>query len=350
LVWDLKTMKRRGVNLKERLAQMKKEAEEATAGNCPLLQIHCKDLAGSKEGTREKLQSASTELRAEYQDLRVQYANASKRYKGIGEKLKHKPDTDLTGQIAEAKAELHRAKQEFEQASRSHAQALVDVDHLKASEDSAKSARAELDKASTELQRWTIVQKMCGKSGIPSLIVDQELVRVESRCNWVLERLGYTKRMKFSGYRELKGWEPECLRCGCKKWHSQTCLQCGAARQHKRKDELTVNILDGSYSRPFELESGGARVLQSFAVRLACSLFLSSLTDVPMRMVMLDEVFAMLDSENRQKLMSLVINKLSREFGLQQQLVVSHHEDVLASVGDILAVSQERGSSVARWV
>ena len=76
---------------------------------------------------------------------------------------------------------------------------------------------------------------------------------------------------------------------------------------------------------------------------------MASMLGLDLKMVMLDEVFAHLDASNRQKLMSLVIDKLSTEFGLQQQLVVSHHEDIINAVDDIVVVSKEQGCSLAQW-
>lgn len=349
LVSSLEEMKQRGLVIKKQLDNLQKEAEKIGSGNCPILDCYCDFLAHSEDTARESLSDTNNILVQEHQELRERYKTTRNRHKKVQSQLREYTQNDGREELQLAQKEKQEAEKQFRLASRQQARCIVDAEQLITSEDAAKQARADIDSASVELSRWVFIQKMCGKSGIPSLIIEQELTRVESRCNWVLDRLGYRKRMKFSGYRELKGWEKECLRCGHKKWHSQTCLRCGSARQRRRKDELTVTVLDGIHERPFELESGGAQVLQSFAVRLACSLFLSTLTGVPMRMVMLDEVFAMLDSANRQHLMSLVINKLSREFGLEQQLVVSHHEDVLAAVNDVLVISKERGSSVARW-
>ena len=97
------------------------------------------------------------------------------------------------------------------------------------------------------------------------------------------------------------------------------------------------------------MESGGAQALESFAVRLAGGLFVSSMLGVKFEMVMLDEIFGMLDRENRRKLMELVVDKLSSEFGLRQQLIVSHHDDIISKADNILSLSKENGSTIARW-
>jgi len=71
---------------------------------------------------------------------------------------------------------------------------------------------------------------------------------------------------------------------------------------------------------------------------------------MPLRMVMLDETFAMLDSQNRRKMLALVVGKLASEFGLERQFVVSHQEDITDAVEDLLIVTKERGSSNVRWL
>ena len=65
---------------------------------------------------------------------------------------------------------------------------------------------------------------------------------------------------------------------------------------------------------------------------------------------MLDEIFAHLDAENRQRLLHLVIDKLATEFGLMQQLIVSDHDDIVNAVDDIILVEKTRHGSVAKWL
>ncbi len=48
-----------------------------------------------------------------------------------------------------------------------------------------------------------MVRFMCSRSGIPAQLIEEELERVEERCNWVLDRLDYPKRIRFSGFKEL---------------------------------------------------------------------------------------------------------------------------------------------------
>jgi exonuclease SbcC len=110
-----------------------------------------------------------------------------------------------------------------------------------------------------------------------------------------------------------------------------------------------VTVISGDKRRSFSLESGGAKVIQSFAARLACALFLSAMKGTPMKMVMLDEIAQMLDESNRRRVMDLIVGGLSSEFGLEQILVVSHHQDVVGAIDNLLHVRRERGTSVAEW-
>jgi len=242
-----------------------------------------------------------------------------------------------------------RARQDLRGVDQRVASAKVWLQQVLAAQTQLEEQKDLVEAAEVECRQWSFVRYMCGKKGVPSLIVSQELQKVEEKCNWILERLGYEKRIRFAGQRKLKEFEKVCPVCGGEKWRKKRCTSCSNPRPHKMRDEPTITVVDGKFERPFALESGGAKVLQSFAVRLACSMFVSNMSGIPLRMVILDETFAMLDSRNRRKLLALVVDKLSTTFGLQQQFVVSHHEDVTSAVSDLLVVSKERGASVARW-
>jgi DNA repair exonuclease SbcCD ATPase subunit len=255
----------------------------------------------------------------------------------------------LRAELAEAKRALNTANRSLHSAQEIRAAAKMRLENAEEAEGFVAKLAGEIERKERKVSALQFLSYMCGKRGLPAQIIEGELQRIEGRCNWVLERLDYQKRVKFLPYKELSGYERVCPACGGEVWYKNTCKGCGEPRPHKRKDDPTIVVLDGEIERAFALESGGAQVLQSFAVRLAGGMFVSSMTGVPMRMVMLDEVFAHLDASNRQKLMALVISKLSSVFGLEQQLVVSHHDDVVNAVDDMLVVTRERGSSVVHW-
>lgn len=210
--------------------------------------------------------------------------------------------------------------------------------------------KQEISKNEQDLSRYSVIKRAVGKEGVPLGIMSAELSNLETRCNWVLEQLEHQKMIQFSPCRELAEWEKICRECGSDKFAKGKCAKCGQDRTHKLRHEPSVNIISSGFSRPFELESGGSKVLISFAVRLACSLFLSSMTGIKVKMIILDEIFAMLDHENRHKLMRLVIGKLKDVFGIRQQFVVSHHNDIVETIKDLVFVEKINGKKYARFI
>lgn len=338
-------------------AQQELRREEAelraiSSSRCPVLSIRCDTLQQSSAEARKSHQAAIAQLAAKERALH-RASNEARRALAAAEAEAQRTYlaqlTKVSNQLKETQADLRTAHTRLRRATSRFDQAKVALGALKAADKRRAVVSKDKARSQVELRRLQFVKYMCGRSGIPALLIESELDRVEDRCNWVLERLDYPKRIRFSGYKELAGYERVCPACGSERWHKAECKDCSTPRPRRRREEPTVTVLDGTTERPFALESGGAQVLQSFAVRLAGGLFVSSMSGVPMRMVMLDEVFGMLDAGNRQKLMSLVIDKLATEFGLQQQFVVSHQEDVVNAVDDLLVVTNEKGSAVARW-
>jgi len=331
------------------LNALRREYNQIHKGKCPLLNIKCPDLEDAGKEKRQEITAKMREAKNNRTDLSDQCDEVKDRIEDIRAQLSSQPISSLKVELKDLKRALNDANRELHNATRRNAQAQLGVEKVKEARAKLRELKDGDKEINEDLRRWQFVRFMCGRSGIPASIVERELARVESRCNWVLERLDYEKRIRFSGFKELASFEKVCPQCGAERWHKQTCRDCGSPRPKKRKEEPTVTIVHGNNERPFSLESGGGKTLQSFAARMAGSLFVAAMTGIPMRLVMLDEVFGMLDADNRQKLMALVIDKLSTEFGLQQQLVVSHQEDVINAVDNLLIVRRERGSSVARW-
>lgn len=330
--------------------RLERELEQISKGMCPVLDdVHCKKLEAHSAGQRRGINERLSELADESKEVLLALDALNKKRKQL-EKASEPVDTsELDEAHAEARRDLHAAHRKRDKANRELGAAKAAGEKIQAAMAKLPRLRKSLADEEVRARRVQFLRYMCGKTGVPLQIIEAELGLVEEKCNWVFDRLGYPKRIRFAAFRELAEFEKLCPVCGGDKWRNKVCRECHAPRPHRRRDEPTVTILDGTSERVFELESGGAQVLESFAVRLACGLFRSNMTTVPMTLVLLDEVFAMLDASNRQKLMTLVIEKLSTEFGLKQQLVVSHHEDVIHAVDDLLIVSKEKGASVARW-
>ena len=73
--------------------------------------------------------------------------------------------------------------------------------------------------------------------------------------------------------------------------------------------------------RKYELFSGGEKTLINFSIRLGISIYLSSNSQNSINTVILDEVFASLDEDNKGKIYS-ILNTLKARF--DKILVISH--------------------------
>lgn len=347
---EVRTLEQKLKFAKEKGLRLKAQIESSQKGLCPVLpDTPCRQLREHNENIIINMEQDLEFYRAEYIEKKDAIEQLHLDIQKLREELKVVSDHPAHKNLIAAQKAYRESRQTHKKAQSAFAFVQQEKEQLLQSKKIIANARKKITELEQELWTWNFVQIMCGDSGIPSKIMEIEIAHVEHKCNWVLEKLGYKKRIQFKPYKELSTYEKVCA-CGASGWKKQQCTTCGLKRKRKRKNEPTVSIVDGDSIRPFELESGGAQVIQSFAVRLACSLFLSSMLHVRYKFVLLDEVFAMLDRDNRQTLMELILDKLGSVFGLEQQFVVSHHEDIVNSVEHILLVEKKNGVSKVRWL
>lgn len=331
------------------LEEATNEFDQVSQGICPILDRACKPLEKSGQKKRKSLNLKLTSLKNELTHNASKQKKLKVRGNTLLKKIKKETNEQLKTDLSKAKTEQAAANTTLEVAYTRLAKAKTLVDEAEKAKLNIKLCNKQLQVLDRKIRKAQFLQYMCGKSGIPSKIMEAELQRMEEGSNWVLERLDYQKQIRLAAYQELVSLEKVCPVCGSESWRKKVCRDCGVDQQHKRKDEPSVTVLDGDRERPFALESGGGQVLQSFSIRLAGSLFVANMLGINLRMVMLDEVFAHLDASNRQKLMDLVITKLGSEFGLEQQFVVSHHDDIINSVDDMLVVTKQQNGSLVEW-
>jgi DNA repair exonuclease SbcCD ATPase subunit len=333
---------------RDAVKEVEREKGQAEKGICPILHVRCGKLKDHELSSLEKRLQHALKRAATHQEkterLKIAITNIEKALASYKKDIRNDEH-------------LMASKRKLESYERNVSHLLVKLGKIRASRESAQRAKKQVEVLTAavktldvEISTARFVSYMCGNSGVPSVLIENELQLVESKCNWVLHRLDSSKRIVFRSYKTLGGFEKICPKCGSVSWMKGVCLTCGLKRPHKVKYEPTVIVRDQYGERPFCLESGGAQTLQSFAVRLACALFVGSMRGVQLDMIMLDEVFAHLDAENRQRLLTLIVSKLSSEFNLRQQLIVSHHNDVIHAVENIVEVRKEKSGSIARWL
>jgi exonuclease SbcC len=151
------------------------------------------------------------------------------------------------------------------------------------------------------LQRLSLLERACGKDGVPALLIEQALPQIEEHANQLLERLSNGMMLvRFSTQRALK-------------------------TRDEQKETLDIIISDSVGERPYEMFSGGEAFRINFAIRLALSRVLAHRSGARLQTLFIDEGFGSQDSDGRQRLIE-AINQIRNEF--ECILVITHLEDM----------------------
>jgi len=194
---------------------------------------------------------------------------------------------------------------------------------------------------------------MFGKGGIPSQEIENAFDEIEDETNFVLQKFGTNLVTQFNPDRELKAFEEACLACGevfAKGKHSRDCSACGTPRQRKRKDELSIKVLENGQETSFAQESGGGKTLVSFANRLALTRLVQRKTGSKFNVLFLDEPDSALDVVNKAAFMDLISKTLIRHFGFEQIFWITHAKEIQESIPYVLKVMRHRKHSTAAWL
>jgi len=151
------------------------------------------------------------------------------------------------------------------------------------------------------LQRLSLLERACGKDGVPALLIEQALPQIEEHANQLLERLSNGMMLvRFSTQRALK-------------------------TRDEQKETLDIIISDSVGERPYEMFSGGEAFRINFAIRLALSRVLAHRSGARLQTLFIDEGFGSQDLDGRQRLIE-AINQIRNEF--ECILVITHLEDM----------------------
>ena len=331
------------------LVDLRKSTTNQLKGVCPLLHLECDELAEANTKQRKQLRKAIKDQNKSLNGLKADRQELVARGRSLKRQIVDSPIPQIQADLVRAQRDLNEANRQFRRASQLEGEAKKALHALQAAVSTGHAFGKEILACKAKLQRTQFLRYMCGKNGIPAKIIERQLSKVEAACNEIFRRLDHPKQIKFRGYHEMRDFEKICPVCGGTAWHAQRCRGCNANRPRRRKESPTVTILEGGLERPFSLESGAAKVITSFAVRLSAGLFVGAMTGTPLDAIFLDEVFSHLDQSNRTKIMAMLIGKLKSQFGIQRQIVVSHADDITHTIDHLIVVRKEQGSSVAGW-
>ncbi|MCJ7622151.1 MAG: SMC family ATPase, partial [Anaerolineaceae bacterium] len=142
-----------------------------------------------------------------------------------------------------------------------------------------------------------------GKDGIPALLIEQSLPKIEEQANEVLDRLSNSgMSVSFETQREYRD-----------------------KKREDKKQTLDIIIRDGAGSREYEMFAGGEAFRINFAIRLALSRVLAQRSGARLQTLVIDEGFGSQDAEGRQRLIE-AINLVSSDF--EKILIITHLEEL----------------------
>jgi exonuclease SbcC len=257
-----------------------------------------------------------------------------KKYKLKLKELKELEDIDTTSlksQKYEIKNEVAVKKRELMDIINHVASLNAELAQIKQKRKNAIAAERENKKLTESLNHHKMVSFMFSKNGIPSNQVEVAFNEIEEEANIILEKVNSDISIEFTPDREMKTWEENCLVCNTpfpKGYRKIECPECDAERQKKRKDELNISIKTQGNEIDFNLESGGGKVLISLAIRLAFVRMLQRRLGVNLKLIVLDEIFGMLDETNRNNVFKMLTSTLIDDFGFSQIFCISHEEEI----------------------
>lgn len=181
---------------------------------------------------------------------------------------------------------------------------------------------------------------LCGKKGIPSMMIEDALVDIEVAVNNILDDLGCDHRLEFQYERELKHPAKTCFECGevfPESAKAKYCKTCGAVRQRERTDDLSPMVREGNRLQTFDQDSGAGKSLLALATRIAMSQFLGA------RVLFLDEVCSDLDDYH----LPIMIRLLHRlpTMGFKQVFVISHQRVIAEALSQGIWVTRFQNES-----
>lgn len=197
-------------------------------------------------------------------------------------------------------------------------------------------------KNTEDLKYTSYLSKAFGKSGIPSLEIENSFTEIEDEINLCLSHIDDSLRIIFSSSKELTKKEDTC-ECGFiypKGYSKKTCEDCGSERQMAKKDELTIQVLDNGNKIKFNQLSGGGKTIVSLAVRIALMRLLHRRYSCRLNTLFFDEIDAFLDDEHINDIKSFVKNVLVEKFKYTQIFWITHNDMLKGSATKTIKVNK----------
>ena len=364
------------------------EQSEERTGVCPILNQSCDRIEFDKKKVKEAKSQLVTirETRADktiqmmkiddHLEAKDDLARAEKVYEptdptdklGATEKrLKDKKATKIalkdkvarigSGGLSEELQKLREKLQNMQNTEDELRQSIGSIKHSIKQHEQAKSELSEIkskiSKKRKQADDLRYIAYMFSKKGIPAQEIENAFGEIEDEVNYVLERLRQSFTVSFAPDRELGTWEPACLSCAKvfkKGARSKLCVVCDTPREKKRREEMTINIIEDGNTQEFGQDSGGGKVMVSLTVRIAITRLIQRDKESYLNVIFLDEPDSALDPANKRAFTDLVTKTLIREFKFEQVFWITHTREIQDSIPDVIMVKREQTHSTARWL
>lgn len=196
--------------------------------------------------------------------------------------------------------------------------------------------------------RMLYIAQMFGKDGIPSILVENSLFYIEELGNIILESISRgSMQFRIDTNKEVSTKETHCSICGSIFGAEKVCGSCKLGfKRNKIKDEINITVINAEQEVPFAMVSDGmGKIAVSLALRLSLAKLLNKGSRIEFLLV--DEVFAGLDSVNREQVASMLFNNLMNILGIKQIFCVSHCELNESNYKKINIIREKNWSKIA---
>lgn len=193
-----------------------------------------------------------------------------------------------------------------------------DINKRVSIENQIKLRENELNNLSESFQVYKELISIFGKTGVQSIIIENVIGLIEQFANSILLKMQTNFVVKFKTVKQIQSGND--------------------------RETLDIFVYVNGVERSIETYSGGERTLINFAIRLALSKILSSIYNVEVKSIFLDETLAALDEVNESFAVG-ILKFLSNSFN--QIFVISHNDKVRDHIsGNIIVTRYQDHSEV----
>jgi len=281
-------------------------------------------------------------LKAEQIRMEGELSNVEHKYYALMDKWDFE-----TPELKDVDQTIKELEKERDDLQRAIGQIEADQESQSRTKEQVKKAEEELAGIVEELKILRFVQYSFSKA-IPNALLETMTHGVEEEANSYLSKLSDDLSVTYSFLKELKKKEEACPICTVSYSGKTKCGICGRERQHKIKEELSVQVIENSMELDYELMSGGAQTMISFALRMATAKMLKATRQgrSSYDVALFDETFSFIDTDKKQKLMEFIINELPL-LGFTQAFMISHDQDIKEYTPYVIRVDRRGDSSTA---